>query len=341
VCIALVVSRDGLPLGYEVFNGNRTDVTTVEEVVEKIEGQYGSAGRIWVMDRGMVSEDNLKFLRAGGRRYIVGTPKSQLKRFEKELLVDDWERIRDGLEVKRCPSPDGRESFILCRSAERTIKEKQIHQRFEKRLERGLVKLAESCRKRKQKTGVVERRVGKLLQANSRAAGLFRIEVKSEDDGRAEVVWRKVEEWRAWAEVSEGCYLLRSNIIDWEAEELWRAYIQLTEAEAAFRIQKSDLRIRPIWHQREDRVQSHILVCFLAYVLWKTLGQLCKRSGLGSEPRKVLDEIAQIKVVDVLLPTRQGIVIRNRCIAQPTKAQAILLQMLGLHLPQRMRIQKV
>ena len=135
VCIALVVSRDGLPLGYEVFNGNRTDVTTVEEVVEKIEGQYGSAGRIWVMDRGMVSEDNLKFLRAGGRRYIVGTPKSQLKRFEKELLVDDWERIRDGLEVKRCPSPDGRESFILCRSAERTIKEKQIHQRFEKRLD--------------------------------------------------------------------------------------------------------------------------------------------------------------------------------------------------------------
>lgn len=155
------------------------------------------------------------------------------------------------------------------------------------------------------------------------------------------MVWKKVEGWRAWAEVSEGCYLLRSNIIDWEAEELWRAYIQLTEAEAAFHIQKSDLRIRPIWHQKEDRVQSHILVCFLAYVLWKTLGQMCKRSGLGSEPKKVLDEIAQIKVVDVLLPTRQGPVIRNRCIAQPTKAQAILLQMLGLHLPQRMRIQKV
>lgn len=154
-----MVSRDGLPLGYEVFNGNRTDVTTVEEIVEKIEGQYGSAGRIWVMDRGMVSEDNLEFLRAGGRRYIVGTPEGQLKRFEKELLVDDWEKIRDGLEVKRCPSPDGQESFILCRRADRTIKEKQIHQRFERRLERGLVKLAESCRKREQKTGVEERRV--------------------------------------------------------------------------------------------------------------------------------------------------------------------------------------
>ena len=340
VCIALVVSRDGLPLGYEVFAGNRTDVTTVEEIVEKIEDRYGSAGRIWVMDRGMVSEDNLEFLRAGGRRYIVGTPKGQLKRFEKELLVDDWEKIRDGLEVKRCLSPDGQESFILCRSAERTIKEKQIHQRFEQRLERGLVKLAESCRKRKQKVGVVERRVGRLLQANSRAAGLFRIEVKFRDDGGAEVAWRKVEEWRAWAEVSEGCYLLRSNIIDWEAEELWHAYIQLTEAEAAFRIQKGDLRIRPIWHQREDRVQSHILVCFLAYVLWKMLAQMCKRAGLGSEPRKVFEEIAQIKVVDVVLPTKQGFPIRNRCIAQPTKAQAALLQMLGLHLPHRMRIHK-
>jgi transposase len=140
---------------------------------------------------------------------------------------------------------------------------------------------------------------------------------------------------------SEGCYLLRSNITDWEAELLWQAYIQLTEAEAAFRIQKGDLRIRPIWHQKEERVQAHILVCFLAYVLSKTLGQNCKRAGLGSEPRKVLDEIAQVKAVDVALPTKQGTVIRKRCIAQPTKPQAILLQMLGLHLPQQLRIQQM
>ena len=341
VCIALVVSRDGLPLGYEVFAGNRTDVTTVEEIVEKIEGQYGSVGRIWVMDRGMVSEENLDLLRCGGRRYIVGTPRSHLKRFEKELLVENWEKVREGLEVKRCPSPDGLENFILCRSAARALKEKQIHQRFEERIERGLVKLVEGCFNRKQKVGVVERKVGRLLQANSRAAGLFRIEVTERRDGGAEVVWGKLEERRVWAEVSEGCYMLRSNIIDWDAEQLWRAYIQLTEAEAAFRIQKGDLSIRPIWHQKEDRVQAHILVCFLAYVLWKTLGQVCKRAGLGSEPRKVFDEIAQIKVVDVVLPTKHGFLIRNRCIAQPTKAQAILLQMLQLHLPQRMKIQKM
>ncbi len=341
VCIALVVNRDGFPMGYEVFSGNRTDVTTVEDVVEKIEAQYGSAGRIWVMDRGMVSEDNLEYLRAGGRRYIVGTPRGQLKRFERELLMDDWQKVREGLEVKQCPSPDGKESFILCRSAARATKEKQIHKRFENRIEKGLATLVESCRKKKQKVGAVERRVGRLFAVNSRAAGLFRVEVTERADRGAEVVWEKLEEWRAWAEMSEGCYMLRSNITGWEAEDLWQAYIQLTEVEAAFRIQKGDLRIRPIWHQKAERVQAHILVCFLAYVLWKMLGQMCKRAGLGNEPRKVLDEIAQIKAVDVVMPTRQGTAIRNRCIAQPTKAQAVLLQMLQLHLPQRMTIHEM
>lgn len=341
VCIGLVVSREGMPLGYQVFVGNQADVTTVEDIVGKIEVQYGSLGRIWVMDRGMVSEENLEYLRAGGRRYIIGTPKGQLKCFERELVMDDWQQVREGLEVKLCPSPDGEESFILCRSAARAMKEKQIHERFERRIEKGLVKLVESCRKKKQKAGAIERRVGRLLGANSRAAGLFRVEVRERTDRGAEVAWKKLEEWRAWAELSEGCYLLRSNITDWKAGELWQAYIQLTEAEAAFRIQKGDLRIRPIWHQKEERVQAHILVCFLAYVLWKMLGQMCKRAGLGSEPRKVLDEIAQIKVVDVVMPTKQGTAIRNRCIAQPTKAQAILLQRLQLHLPERIRIHEV
>jgi transposase len=336
-----VVSRDGFPLGYEVFAGNRTDVTTVQEIVEKIEGQYGAAGRIWVMDRGMVSEENLEYLRSGGRRYIVGTPKGQLKRFEQELLVEDWQQVREGVEVKLCPSPDGEETFILCRSTARALKERQIHERFEKRIEQGLAKLVESCRKRRQTVGTVERRVGRLLEANSRAAGLFRIEVVARKNGGAAVIWEKLEERRAWANLSEGCYLLRSNITDWKAEQLWQAYIQLTEAEAAFRIHKGDLRIRPIWHQKAERVQAHILVCFLAYVLSKTLGQTCKKAGLGSEPRKVLDEIAQVKAVDVAMPTKQGTIIRRRCIAQPTKPQAILLQMLGLHPPQQLKIQQM
>lgn len=338
VCIALVVSREGMPLGYEVFAGNRADVTTVEDIVEKIEAQYGSAGRIWVMDRGMVSEENLEFLRSGARRYIVGTPKSQLKRFEQELLTEDWQLVREGIEVKLCPSPYTNETFILCRSSDRKLKEKGIHERFEKRLEKGLTKLTESCLKRKQKVGAIERRVGRLLGANSRAAGLFTVEVGTRENGGAAISWKKVEAWREWAELSEGCYLLRSNITDWDAEQLWQAYIQLTEAEAAFRIHKTDLRIRPIWHQTEERVNAHILVCFLAYVLWKMIGQMAKRAGLGNETRKLFDEIAQIKVVDIVLPTRQGVEIRKRCVAQPTDAQSILLQRLRLHLPQRLNI---
>lgn len=338
VCIALVVSREGFPLGYEVFAGNRGDVTTVEDIVEKIEAQYGSAGRIWVMDRGMVSEKNLKFLRSGGRRYIVGTPKSHLRRFEQELLGSDWQLVREGVEVKLCASPDTSETFILCRSRDRRLKEKGIHERFEKRLEKGLAKLTESCRKRKHKVGAVERRIGRLLEANSRAAGLFKVEVGTCENGGATVSWQKVEAWRERAEISEGCYLLRSNITDWDAEQLWQAYIQLTEAEAAFRIHKADLCIRPIWHQTKERVHAHIMVCFLAYVLWKMIGQMAKRAGLGNETRKILDEISQIKVVDVVLPTRQGIEIRKRCVAQPTESQSTLLQKLRLHLPHRLKI---
>jgi transposase len=337
VCIALVVSREGLPLGYEVFNGNRHDVTTVEDMVTKIESQYGRSGRIWVMDRGMLSEDNLEFLQSQKRRYIIGTPKSQLKHFEQELLSADWEKIREGLEVKACPSPDGAETFILCRSEARAQKEKAIHDRFEKRIEKGLEKIAESCRKRKQKIGSIERRVGRLLGANTRAAGLFKVEVKEGKSGQVAIAWQKIEDWRQWAELSEGYYMLRTNIIDWKPGELWEAYIQLTQAETAFRIQKSDLRIRPIWHQKENRVKAHILVCFLAYVLWKMLGQMCKKTGLGNEPRQVFDEISQIKVVDVVMPTKQGTTITKRCISQPTKAQSVLLQRLNLQLPQYMK----
>ena len=139
--------------------------------------------------------------------------------------------------------------------------------------------------------------------------------------------------WRDWADLSEGCYLLRSNVMDWTDQELWEAYIQLTDAEEAFRIHKTDLRIRPIWHQTEQRVDAHILVCFLAYVVWKTLGQLCRQAGLGDEPRRVLAELSRIQLVDVVLPTREGTEIRRRCITRPDDHQAILLQRLGMDLP--------
>jgi len=336
VCIGLVVSKCGMPLGYEIFAGNRHDSTTVEEIVEMMERRYGKADRIWVMDRGMVSQENIELLKESKRRYIIGTPKSMLRNFEAQLLSDDWDKVYDGLEVKCCQSPDGNETFILCRSEDRRKKEQAIHERFEKRIEEGLKKIEASCSKRTCDSITIAKRVGRLLGQNSRAAGLFDTDVIKTADGRTKLLWHKVEAWSNWAALSEGCYMLRTNINDWSGSELWQAYIQLTEAESAFRIHKSDLKIRPVWHQKTERVQAHILVCFLAYVLWKTLAQMCKTAGLGDEPRRVFEELAKIKVVDVVLPIRSGGHIRRRCICQPTDHQTILLQRLGLNLPKTM-----
>ena len=333
VNIALVVSRSGLPLGYEVFAGNRSDVTTVKEIVEAMESKYGQANRIWVMDRGMVSADNVEFLQQGGRRYILGTPKSMLRKFEPQLLDSNWREVHEGLEVKLCPAPGGEEVFILCRSAQRQLKEQAMHERFERRIEQKLEAMAEGCCKRKQNPLRVAQQVGRLLGKNRRAAGLFQVEVEADIKGWAHLRWSKRDERRDWMKLSEGCYLLRSNVTGWSGEELWRAYIQLTEAEEAFRLHKSDLVMRPVWHHKEHRVQAHILVCFLAYVLWKTLGQWCQRAGLGDEPRKIFAELQQISLVDVVLPTRAGIAIRKRCVSRPTDHQAILLQRLGLEIP--------
>lgn len=339
VCIGLVVSRCGMPLGYELFAGNKADVSSVREIVEKMEERYGKADRIWVMDRGMVSRANVEFLKEGGRRYIVGTPRTMLRKYEKQLLEKNWARVREGLEVKLCPDPDGgSESFILCRSADRRQKEKAMHERFEKRIEEGLKSLADLAEKRSLTAVQLAQRVGRLLGQNTRSAGLFRTQVTADPQGNAQLKWEKVESWRSWSDLSEGCYLLRSNVSDWTAEELWRAYMQLTEAEKAFSIHKGDLSLRPVWHQKQSRVEAHVLVCFLAYVLWKTLGQMCAVAGLGDEPRKVLDEIARIQAVDVILPTRSGVEIRKRCVSRPNEHQSILLYKLGLELPRSLEL---
>ena len=334
VCIALVVSRCGMPLGYELFAGNKADVTTVKQIVTTMEQRYGKADRVWVMDRGMVSAANLEFLKEGGRRYIMGTHKTLIRKYEQQLLASDWSVVHAGLEVKLCPDPEGgTETFILCRSAARREKEKAMHEKFEQRIEAGLTALVKLAQKRTLTAVAVAQRVGRLLGQNTRAAGAFKTEVTTDSQGKAALQWEKVEAWQSWARLSEGCYLLRSNVSDWTAPELWRAYMQLTEAEAAFRIHKSDLSLRPVWHQKQERVQAHVLVCFLAYVLWKTLAQMCQAAGLGDEPRKVLDEIAAIQTVDVILPTRCGRQLRKRCVGTPTAHQAILLYKLGLTLP--------
>jgi transposase len=338
VCIGLVVTRDGFPLGFEVFAGNRHDSTTVREIVARMEERYGRASRVWALDRGMVSEEHLEWLRGRGSRYIVGTPKNQLRAYERQLVDGTWTAIRDGLAVQLVPSDDGVETYILCRSDDRALKEQAMRERFAIRIEAGLTSMAAGCLKRRSAPGVIERRVGRLLQRNQRAARFYDIRVPQTEDGAARLEWSRCEATLTQARACAGCYVLRSNVTDWTAQALWQAYIQLTEAEAAFRIHKESLQLRPVWHQTAERVQAHILVCFLAYVLRKTLDGWCRQAGLGSSVTTVLEELARIQSTDVVLPTQDGRQVRLRCVVRPDPAQAILLDRLGLQLPQRLRL---
>jgi transposase len=340
VCIGLVVTRDGYPLGYEVFEGNRHDSKTLREIVLRMEGRYGQCQRIWALDRGMISDSNIDWLKRRGSRYIVGTPKSQLAQMGQQLRKGPWKEVRDGLEVQLGPSPGGDETFILCRSRDRAAKERAMLQRFETRIEKELRRMKAACAKKRYQVGVVERRVGRLLQRNSRAARIFEIKVEATEPGGARLSWSKKKQERRKAQLRHGCYVLRSNVLDWTPEELWTAYMHLTDAEAAFRIQKSDLVLRPIWHQKAERVQAHILVCFLAYVMRKTLEGWSVRAGLGNSPVTLLEEFARIESNDVVFPTGDGRTVRLRCVVRPDKAQKILLDRLGLDLPERLRIPK-
>jgi transposase len=346
VCIALVVTRDGMPLGYMEFAGNTTDVTTVEKIVTEMEARHGKADRVWVMDRGMISAKNLEWLKAGGRHYLIGTPKSELKKWQQQIVErEGWQTIREELEVKLCKAPDGEELFILCRSEDRRKKEEAMHDRFSKRIADGLRSLCSRLESTKRPEDKIElgKQIGRLLGKNSRAAAKFDIHVIDDPSRPAglRVEWQENKAWSEWATLSEGTYILRTNVTNWSAEELWRTYVQLSEAEAAFRIQKSDLRIRPVWHQKTERVQAHILVCFLGYVLWKTLQMWQRRAGLGDSPRTVLEEMARIQSVDVVLPLATGAELKLRCVVRPDSAQHALLARLGLVLPSRIASKKV
>jgi len=350
VCIGLVVTTDGMPLGYEVFDGNTHDSTTVEEIVEAMEAKYGRAGRVWVMDRGMVSEKNLAFIRGRGGSYIVGTPKAMLRQFGRYLVDKDWREVQAGVEVKLVPGPDGHETFILARSRDRREKEKAMHERFIDRMEDGLKKLAASAASGRLKdAGEAHERLGRLRERYWRASSALEVSItplaKPANKARLSVTWKRNGRWGEWAAVSEGCYLLRTNLVETDPATLWKRYIQLTEAEWAFRIAKDELAIRPVWHHGADRVKAHILVCFLAYAMWKTLAQLMRAGGLGDAPRTVLEEFARIKSGDVVLPTRDpdgrpGRTLRVRCVTTPDESQRVLLSRLGLALPERLRWQE-
>lgn len=344
VCIGLVVSPEGLPLAYEIFAGNRADVTTVEEIIQVMEDKYGKAQRIWVMDRGMVSEENIEFLRQRNAQYIVGTPKAQLRRFEEALLADkDWKQVREDVEVKLLPHPDGKglEQFVLCRSQARRQKEKAMLARQEQRLWQKLLQIHQSLQKRPLPPEQIERRVGRWLGRYPAADKLFEVEVDLNEQRQAcGLIVACLLDRNQWAAQAQGAYLLRTNCTEQDPAKVWQWYSQLQQAEAAFRCAKSDLCLRPLFHHKTERVEAHILVCFLSLALWRVLEQWMRGKGLGTCARQLLGEIATIKSMDVVLPvrTQQGVTqLRLRIVARPDRMVAELLQRLALYLPQQSR----
>lgn len=343
VNLGLVVTPEGLPIGYEVFAGNTADVATVEDMVELMENKYGKPKRIWVLDRGMVSEENIDFLREREARYLVGTPKSQLKKFEAPLLEEkDWTQVQAGVEVKLVAHPDaGRnEQFILCRSSARRQKEAAMIELARQRLRAQLDKTHASLQRRPARdAGKIERRLGRWLGRFPAAERLIEVTVERDDQGRAcglKITERA--ERTEWAAHAHGAYLLRTNCVEKDPAQLWRWYMQLTQAEDAFRISKSDLNLRPVFHQKTERVEAHLLICFLSLALWRTLEQWMRGKSLGNCARQLVKEVATVRSMDVVLPVQEASSgethpIRLRVVARPDRAVAELLVRLGLDLP--------
>ena len=336
VIIALIVNGEGFPLSYETFDGNRADVTTVEAVLRMVERKYGRARRVWVFDRGVVSEENLEALRRRGGQYLVGTPRSKLKQFERQLLEGGWEQVRPDVEVKLVPTPQGEETYILCRSTARQAKEQAIHSRFSTRMERALTALQKRVGEGQLKDrNKIERRLGKIQARHPQVADLYEVGV-TEKDGALALQWQALEGRQTWQRAREGAYLLRTNLPPDKPESLWKNYIQLTEAEAAFRALKSELSIRPIFHQLERRAKAHILVAFLGYALWVTLKHLLIRNRSAFSPAKALALLGTLISADIVLPTTDGREIRLRRVTTPSAEQKQLLDQLGITLPSRL-----
>jgi transposase len=334
--LALIVNSDGFPFSYELFDGNRADVSTVEAILRTVERKHGKARRVWIFDRGVVSEENLVAIRKRGGQYLVGTPRSKLKQFEQELLKDDFEKIRPEVEVKQIRIPGGEETYILCRTAGRKEKEKAIRSRFVAKIEKALAGLEKRITTGKLRDRFkMERNLGRIQASHPQVADLYEMAVKDSKEG-TRLVWRQKPEQQQWLEAREGTYLLRTNLTADGAADLWKKYMQLTEVEAAFRSLKSELKIRPLFHQLERRVKAHVLVAFLGYALLVTLKHLLKRSASEHSPAQALKRLSELCSVDIVLPTVEGREIWLRRISKREDDQERLLQQLRVELPERL-----
>jgi len=329
VVIALIVTPEGFPLAYEVLPGNTSDRTTLRDFLARIQRLYGQADRIWVMDRGIPTEQVLAQMRASNPpiSYLVGTPKGRLTRYEQQLLEIPWQKVRQGVEVKLLPQEG--EVYVLARSTDRIHKERAIRRRQLKKLWQRLKELQSMELSR-------DAMLLKLGAAKVQFPVAWRVVAVEVPKTRKKVCAMtfslRKEKLRALRQ-REGRYLLRSNMSAEQPEQLWQFYMQLTQVEAAFKDLKDDLGLRPIFHQKEKRIEAHIFVAFIAYCLHVSLRTQLRRLAPGLTPRSVLDKFAEIQMLDVHFPTTDGRELIFRRYTQPEKDQKMLLAQLGWELP--------
>ena len=331
VVIALIVTPQGFPLAYEVMPGNTNDNTTLADFLRKIEDQYGRSDRIWIMDRGIPTEETLAAMRAGEApvHYLVGTPKGRLTRLEKSFVGLPWRAVRESVEVKLL-TEEG-ELYILAKSRPRILKERGMRRRRLKKLWRRLHELRGQSLQRDQwllKLGAAKKEAGRAWHL---------VDVRLPEAGQAVTpetfTFALRRDRLRRVRGREGRYLLRSNLTGEDPATLWRYYMRLTEIEQAFKEIKHDLAIRPIFHQREERIESHIFVAFMAYCVHVTLKNLARPCAPGLTPRAILEKFATIQMVDVHLPTTDGRSLTLPRHTQPTRDHQLLLDQLKLRLP--------
>jgi transposase len=356
VVVALVVTRDGFPLAHFTLAGNTKDLATVEQVVTAVEKRFGRVQRVWVMDRGMISVATLRFLRRSGRQYLLAMKRSALKKFAQQLqTASGWQRLAEHEDVEVKPARRGRQHYLLARSKPRRHKERAIRRRQRHGLRKGLRKLQARVAKGKLKNrDKIVASVGRLHERYPKVRRFVTIAVAKK--GKPLVTWTwDLERYRA-ALAADGAYVLQSNRGGWTPQEFWETYMQLAVAEKAFRVLKSELRLRPVWHQYSGRVQAHVFVCVLAYALWKTLDQLAKQAGLLTlihkpaercygqaipkprpmTPEVILRELSRIQIGDIILETTDGRQLLLRRVARPNAEQQRILAGLKLELPERL-----
>jgi transposase len=337
VVIALIVTTDGLPLGYETMAGNTADKSTLKGFLAKIESMYGKARRVWVMDRGIPTEASLKQMREDGVAYLVGTPRAMLGKLEKSLLERPWEKVHEGMEVKLLEEDN--ELYIQARSKERQKKENAMRRRRLKKLVHGINRL----KRRKVKRDFLLERLAVLKKEAGKAASFVTIKKPSPDEPVNRQTFTATLDKPAWKKAMEndGCYVLRAHIpfeewpkgMEKKASVLWEWYMQLVRVEEAFKVLKGDLGLRPIHHQLEKRVEAHILVAFLGYCLGATLRMKLKAVAPGLTPRAVLESLSCILMVEVHVPTSDGRVLIMPRYTQPEIQQKLILEKLKLELP--------